>query len=53
MTALPASLRAVEPRARALYANGWRPSLAPGPSRDELAGIIRTALRTSPVPAMA
>jgi len=53
MTALPTSLRAVEPRARALYANGWRPSPAPGPSRDELAGIIRTALSTSPVPAMA
>ena len=41
---LPSSLRAVEPRARALYANGWRPSPAPGPSRSELADIVRIAL---------
>jgi 2-polyprenyl-6-methoxyphenol hydroxylase-like FAD-dependent oxidoreductase len=53
MTALPSSLRAVEPRVRALYASGWRPSAAPGPSRSELADIVRTALRTSPAPAMA
>ena len=52
MTALPSSLRAVEPRARALYANGWRPSPAPGPSRNELADIVRTALRRSEVSAM-
>ena len=51
MTTLPSSLRAVEPRARALYASGWRPRLAPGPSRNELADIVRTALRTSPAPA--
>jgi 2-polyprenyl-6-methoxyphenol hydroxylase-like FAD-dependent oxidoreductase len=48
MTALPASLRAVEPRARALYATGWRPPFAPGPTRDELADIIQAALRPSP-----
>ena len=48
MTALPASLRAVEPRARALYATGWRPTFAPGPTRDELADIIQAALRPSP-----
>jgi 2-polyprenyl-6-methoxyphenol hydroxylase-like FAD-dependent oxidoreductase len=53
MTALPSSLRAVEPRAHALYAQGWRPSPAPGPSRDELAGIIGRARHTGPVPAMA
>jgi len=53
MTALPSSLRAVEPRARALYANGWRPSPAPGPSRSELADIVRTALQESPAPANA
>jgi hypothetical protein len=53
MTAPPSSLRAVEPRARALYANGWRPPPAPGPSRNELADIVLTALRTSPAPAMA
>ena len=53
MTAPPSSLRTVEPRARALYANGWRPSPAPGPSRNELGDIVPTALRTSPAPAMA
>jgi 2-polyprenyl-6-methoxyphenol hydroxylase-like FAD-dependent oxidoreductase len=52
MTALPASLRAVEPRARALYATGWRPPPAPGPSRGELAGIVDRALRASAAPAM-
>jgi len=48
MTEPPSSLRAVETRARALYASGWRPDPAPGPGRDELAGIIRVALRTAP-----
>jgi 2-polyprenyl-6-methoxyphenol hydroxylase-like FAD-dependent oxidoreductase len=52
MTALPSSLRIVEPRARALYAKGWRPSPAPGPTRNELADIVRKALETSPAPAM-
>ena len=51
MTALPSSLRAAEPRARAVYATGWRPRLAPGPGHDELADIVRRALWTSPVPA--
>jgi 2-polyprenyl-6-methoxyphenol hydroxylase-like FAD-dependent oxidoreductase len=51
MTALPSSLLAVEPRARALYANGWRPRPAPGPSRGELADIVRAALHASPAPA--
>jgi 2-polyprenyl-6-methoxyphenol hydroxylase-like FAD-dependent oxidoreductase len=51
MTALPASLRAVEPRARALYSAGWRPAPAPGPTRDELADIIQMALPTARVPA--
>ena len=50
MTALPSSLRAVEPRARALYAHGWRPSPAPGPSRNELADIVRMALHRSTAP---
>jgi hypothetical protein len=53
MTALPASLRAVEPRARALYSTGWRPAPAPGPTRDELADIIQMALHIAPVPASA
>jgi 2-polyprenyl-6-methoxyphenol hydroxylase-like FAD-dependent oxidoreductase len=51
MTALPASLRLVEERARAVYETGWRPPFAAGPSRDELADIIRSAIGTSPVPA--
>jgi hypothetical protein len=44
MTALPASLRAIEPRARARHASGWRPPVPPGPSRDELAAIIEAAI---------
>ena len=51
MTALPSSLDVVEPRARALYASGWRPRLAPGPSRNELADIVRIALHPSQAPA--
>ena len=51
MSALPASLREVEPRARAIYATGWRPPFAPGPTRDELACLISRALRTAPEPA--
>jgi len=50
MTSLPSSLGAIEPRARALYTNGWRPSPAPGPSRDELADIVRIALHRSTEP---
>jgi hypothetical protein len=44
MTALPASLRHLEPQARARYATGWRPPVPPGPGRDELAGIIEAAM---------
>jgi hypothetical protein len=51
MMALPSSLREAESRARAVYASGWRPRPAPGPGRDELADIVRHALRTSQVPA--
>jgi hypothetical protein len=43
MTALPASLRSAEPLAKAVYATGWRPPFAPGPTRDELADVIRAA----------
>jgi flavin-dependent dehydrogenase len=43
MHALPASLDAVETRARELYAAGWRPPVPAGPSRDELAAIIAAA----------
>jgi 2-polyprenyl-6-methoxyphenol hydroxylase-like FAD-dependent oxidoreductase len=44
MAALPSSLRAAEPLAREVYAGGWRPSYAPGPSRDELAEIVADAV---------
>jgi hypothetical protein len=40
MAALPASLRAAEPVAHEVYAGGWRPPYAPGPTRDELAEIV-------------
>jgi 2-polyprenyl-6-methoxyphenol hydroxylase-like FAD-dependent oxidoreductase len=50
MTQLPSSLRAAEPRARALYAGGWRPRPAPGPSRGELAEIVRAALPAAALP---
>lgn len=42
MDALPESLAAAEPRAREIYAGGWRPSVPAGPSRDELADICTT-----------
>src|ERR1700722_16611135 len=51
MTELPASLRTAEPRARALYASGWRPRPAPGPGRGELAEIVLAALRVAALPA--
>jgi len=44
MTALPQTLRQAEPLARAAYQNGWRPSYAPGPTRDELVDLIRAAM---------
>ena len=44
MTALPETLRPAEPLARAVYQNGWRPAYAPGPTRDELVDVIRTAV---------
>ena len=44
MTAGPSSLEAVEPRARAVYASGWRPDFDPGPSRRELVELVRAAV---------
>ena len=44
MTALPQTLRPAEPLARAVYQDGWRPAYAPGPTRDELVDVIRTAV---------
>jgi 2-polyprenyl-6-methoxyphenol hydroxylase-like FAD-dependent oxidoreductase len=43
MLAGPASLRAMEPAARAVYETGWRPPAPPGPTRDELSDIIGAA----------
>lgn len=47
MHALPATLREAEPIAREVYAAGWRPSYAPGPTRDEL---VETADRAAAEP---
>jgi 2-polyprenyl-6-methoxyphenol hydroxylase-like FAD-dependent oxidoreductase len=44
MAALPASLRAAEDVAREVYAGGWRPAYTPGPTREELAGIVAEAV---------
>ena len=40
MDALPATLAPAEPRARALFAGGWRPSVPDGPTRDELSAVV-------------
>ncbi|MBL8927401.1 MAG: FAD-dependent oxidoreductase [Pseudonocardia sp.] len=40
MRALPDSLDAVQPRAREIYAGGWRPPVPDGPTRDELAELV-------------
>lgn len=39
MDALPASLDPVEPRAREIFAAGWRPDVPDGPTRAELADL--------------
>lgn len=39
MDALPASLDAVEPRAREIFAEGWRPALPDGPTLSDLAEL--------------
>jgi 2-polyprenyl-6-methoxyphenol hydroxylase-like FAD-dependent oxidoreductase len=44
MTALPETLRPAEPLARAVYEDGWRPTNAPGPTREELVDVIRAAV---------
>jgi hypothetical protein len=43
MTALPATLAPAEPLARAVYASGWRPPFADGPSRDELVALMSSS----------
>ncbi|WP_460353172.1 FAD-dependent oxidoreductase [Mycobacterium sp. ZZG] len=42
MTALPSSLDAVREGARAVYAAGWRPPVAEGPDRQQLAQLCVT-----------
>lgn len=39
MAALPASLAPAEPRAREIFAGGWRPAVPPGPTRSELGDL--------------
>ena len=51
MLALPASLDAVQARARAIYASGWRPPIPPGPTRRELAGLVTAAASSHNHPA--
>jgi hypothetical protein len=43
MLAPPASLDAVQARARDIYASGWRPPIPPGPTREELAELVTAA----------
>jgi 2-polyprenyl-6-methoxyphenol hydroxylase-like FAD-dependent oxidoreductase len=44
MEAGPDSLDAVEPRARAVYESGWRPTPSPGPNRRELVELVRSTM---------
>lgn len=43
MQELPSCLDPVEPLAREVYSSGWRPAPSPGPTRDELVGIVTSA----------
>ena len=43
MEAGPASLAGLQDRARRVFASGWRPAYAEGPTRDELARIVSSA----------
>jgi len=53
MRALPSSLEPVQPRARQIYADGWRPTIPDGPTRDELADLIADLRRRSVAPDVA
>ncbi|TDQ51709.1 flavin-dependent dehydrogenase [Actinomycetospora succinea] len=44
MRALPDSLAAVHPRVQEIYASGWRPPVAEGPTVDELAGLVASVV---------
>lgn len=41
MLALPSSLDVLQDRARAVYAAGWRPPVAAGPTREDLGALCR------------
>lgn len=43
MVALPSALDTVEERARTVLRTGWRPPYASGPTRDDVADLIRAA----------
>ncbi|GAA3339209.1 hypothetical protein GCM10020358_22160 [Amorphoplanes nipponensis] len=45
MEILPDALAEVEPRAREIFASGWRPPVPPGPAREELVSVVAGALR--------
>ncbi len=44
MLALPTALSPFQEPTQALLRTGWRPPLAPGPSREELADVVRAAI---------
>jgi 2-polyprenyl-6-methoxyphenol hydroxylase-like FAD-dependent oxidoreductase len=50
MRTLPASLDPLQPRARQIYADGWRPPVPDGPTRDQLADLIATLSSVQPRP---
>jgi 2-polyprenyl-6-methoxyphenol hydroxylase-like FAD-dependent oxidoreductase len=50
MSALPSSLDAVQSRAKDVYASGWRPPVPPGPTRDQLAELVRETVQAEPAP---
>jgi hypothetical protein len=45
MTGLPVCLDPAEPLAHAVLAAGWRPLASPGPTRTQLAEVIKSTLR--------
>ncbi len=47
MFALPETLTAIEPRARAIYETGWRPAVPAGPTAGDLAELIRRTVSLS------
>lgn len=50
MQTLPSDLDRLQERARAVYASGWRPAPAPGPTRAELAELCAQCATGQPVP---